>query len=377
MPLDLDPTLPETDDLLSLFLNEIPMLDVRAPVEFAEGAFPLSHNQPLIDDQERHQIGKTYKNLGQDAAVELGIKLVSGEHKAQRIAAWRAFFSENPHAVLYCFRGGMRSKITQQWLHEATGKVFPRVRGGYKAIRRFLIDQLEENSPKIRPVVLGGRTGVGKTRVLQALSPHMDLEQLAWHRGSAFGRHATPQPPQISFENALSVAVLRLLHNGNPYFVTEDESRNIGARHMPMSFFEPLSQAPVVVLEATLEERIAVTQQEYVDEALAEYTQLHGEQAGFDAWAEYLNNSLYRIRKRLGGVNYQRATEQLDHALHRHRTYEDRTAHAAWISTLLSDYYDAMYGYQLEQKRDRIVFSGNRAAVCEFLEQQYAITRQG
>jgi len=369
----LDATLPEIDDLTSLFLNNTPLMDVRAPVEFAEGAFPQSTNLPLINDQERHEIGKTYKDLGQDAAVELGLTLVSGESKAQRVRRWKAFAEANPNGVLYCFRGGMRSKVTQQWLYEETGTVYPRVRGGYKALRRFLIEQLEENSPKIRPVVIGGRTGVGKTRLLHKLSPHLDLEGLAWHRGSAFGRHATPQPPQIGFENALSISVLKLLHNGNPYFATEDESRNIGARHMPMSFFEPLSQAPVVVLEATQEERIEVTLQEYVHDALQEYEELLGESAGFDAWAENLENSLFRIRKRLGGANHQVILSHLLTAIEKHRERGETEMHRVWIEALLVDYYDSMYAYQLAKKRDRIVFSGNRTEVFDFLKTQYEI----
>jgi len=370
---ELDPNLPETDELLSLFLNDTPLLDVRAPTEFREGAFPQAVNRPLIDDTERHEIGKTYKDQGQDAAIELGVRLVSGSAKASRIDSWKAFAEANPDGVLYCFRGGMRSRISQQWLRDTTGIVYPRVRGGYKALRRFLIDQLEENSPKVRPVVLGGRTGVGKTRLLHRLTPHLDLEDLAWHRGSAFGRHATPQPPQISFENALSIAVLKLLHNGNPWFATEDESRNIGARHMPMSFFEPLSRAPVVVLEATLEERIDVTLQEYVHDALQEYRDLLGEQAGFEAWAEYLDNSLGRIRKRLGGVKHLAIQQKLQHALQQQRTTGETSAHRAWIESLLVDYYDAMYNYQLEKKQDRVCFSGRSAEVQDFLQSEFHI----
>ncbi len=369
----LDPKLPEIDDLTALVLGDTPLLDVRAPVEFAEGAFPNSTNLPLINDEERHIIGKTYKDLGQDAAVELGLSLVSGESKAERVGKWKAFADDHPRGVLYCFRGGMRSKVSQQWLYEQTGLTYPRVRGGYKALRRFLITQLEENSPKIRPIVVGGRTGVGKTRLLQHLSPHLDLEGLAWHRGSAFGRHATPQPPQISFENALSIEVLKFYHNGNPYFATEDESRNIGARHMPMSFFEPLSLAPVVVLEATREERVNITLQEYVHDALNEYQDLLGDSAGFDAWAANLEDSLFRIRKRLGGVNHQTILQALREAIKTHRETGDTDMHRIWIASLLTDYYDSMYEYQLEKKKERIVFTGQKEEVFDFLEQQYGI----
>ncbi len=371
--LPIDPELPQTEDFERIFLDEVPLMDVRAPVEFADGAFPLASNIPLIDDLERHHIGTTYKDRGQDAAIAEGLRRVSGELKQRRIAAWEAFARKHPQGILYCFRGGMRSQIAQQWLHDATGITYPRIRGGYKALRRYLIEQLEQNAEKMRPVVIGGRTGVGKTRLIQELSPRLDLEDLAWHRGSAFGRHATPQPAQISFENALSIQLLRIVKRGNPYFVAEDESRNIGARHVPMAFFEPFSEAPVVVLEADLEERIAVTREEYVHDALAEYVALAGPDTGWEQWADYLRDSLGRIRKRLGGVDYKRISGLLESALRHHRESGDTDVHDAWIEALLSDYYDAMYRYQLEQKQNRIRFTGNKDQVRAFLNDEFGI----
>ena len=371
--LHFDPDLPEVDDLLQLFLNDTPLMDVRAPIEFNEGAFPSAENIPLINDQERHVIGKTYKDLGQDEAIKLGIELVSGSTKSERLSQWQQFTQAHPKGVLYCFRGGMRSKVTQQWLFEETGVRYPRVKGGYKVLRRYLIDQLEAISPKVKPVVIGGRTGVGKTKFLQSLTPNLDLEGLAWHRGSAFGSHATPQPTQIEFENKLSIAVLKLFHGGNPYFIAEDESRNIGHRHMPMSFFEPFSLAPVLVLDESEDHRINITHQEYIIEALGEFVELHGEEAGFDAWAASLTDSLFRIRKRLGGVNYERVSKELQDALKLHKSHNDTSAHRAWIKSLLIDYYDSMYEYQLSKKADRVIFTGNRDDVLEKLYTDYKI----
>lgn len=375
--LELDPQLPDTGDFERLFLDDIPMLDVRAPVEFAQGAFPQARNIPLIDNLERHRIGVTYKEKGQDAAIRQGLELVTGDLRQQRIAAWEAFARRNPQGVLYCFRGGMRSRISQQWLYDATGISYPRIRGGYKALRRYLIDQLAENAALMRPVVIGGRTGVGKTRLIQQLQPCLDLEGLAWHRGSAFGRHATPQPSQIDFENALSIRLLRLVKHGNPWFVAEDESRNIGARHIPMTFFEPFATAPVIVLQASLAERIDVTLQEYVYDALAEYVDLHGEETGWQYWADYLRDSLGRIRRRLGGVDHQRIGGLLENALSLHLRTGNTEGHRAWIEALLSDYYDAMYNYQLKQKQDRVQFSGDIESVREYLSIKYAIEYSG
>lgn len=367
--------LKEIDDLQGLFINDVPLMDVRAPVEFADGAFPTAENHPLIDDDERHRIGITYKAEGQDRAIELGEQLVSGELKARRIRQWQAFLQRHPDAALYCFRGGMRSRTSQRWLLEETGINCPRVRGGYKAMRRFLIDQIEHNSAICRPVVIGGRTGVGKTRLLAQCDAKIDLEALAHHRGSAFGHHPQPQPTQIDFENSLSIALMKQVAAGNRAFAVEDESRNIGSRHIPPVFFSRLETAPLVLLEASDEQRVDITLQEYVHDSLASFQHESGEQAGFDRWSAYLQNSLDRIRRRLGGERHARVSRMLQDALTRHADNGDTEGHRAWIAYLLHEYYDGMYEYQLGKKAARIVFSGTQTAVLEYLAEAYGIAQ--
>lgn len=362
--------LPLIDDYRRLFLDDVPMLDVRAPVEFYEGAFPNASNHPLINDAERHEIGIRYKDMGQDAAVELGHELVQGETRNERIAAWQKFARRHPDGVLYCFRGGMRSKISQQWLAEASGIRYPRVQGGYKAMRRFLINELAVAAGDIDAVSLGGRTGVGKTLLLQQLPNALDLEALAWHRGSAFGRHATPQPTQIDFENRLSIALLRHRAQGVGPLLIEDEGKAIGSVHLPGSMHDAFKRTPLVVLEASVAERVEITHNEYIRDALAEYQKIFGEGEGFVQWAEYLRNSLGRIRKRLGGVRYKEMSELLDSAITRHGEQGDTDAHRAWIEGLLVDYYDPMYDYQIGNNADRVVFRGDADAIAEYLREK-------
>ncbi len=363
----------EIDDLQQLFLDERPLLDVRAPVEFAEGAFPGAENHPLINDAERHEIGIRYKEQGQDEAIALGEHLVSGASKAARIAAWRDFMARHPNAVLYCFRGGMRSKISQRWLLEQAGIACPRVRGGYKAMRRFLLEQLDHTSAICQPVVIGGRTGVGKTRLLLRCDASIDLESLANHRGSAFGHHPRPQPSQIDFENALSIALLKRVHTANTAFAVEDESRNIGSRHIPPVFYQRLQHAPLVLLEATEQERVEITLQEYVHDSLAAFQRISGEDQGFEAWAAYLEDAMHRIRKRLGGDRHAHAVRLLHSAIADHRLSGATDAHRAWITFLLHEYYDGMYEYQLDRKRERIVFSGSTHEVLDYLLAHHGI----
>lgn len=362
-------SLPTTTDLARLFGEDVPLLDLRAPVEFAEGAFPQATNIPLLSDEERHQVGIRYKQQGQDAAIELGYRLVDAEEKARRIEAWADWARQHPDGVLYCFRGGLRSRLTQQMLAEDAGIVVPRVTGGYKALRRFLIDQLAERAASLPLIVLAGRTGSGKTALLQQLPHSLDLEGIANHRGSAFGRHATPQPPQIGIENAIAVQLLK--HPEGTPLVVEDESQAIGSREVPTAFYRAMQQAPLVVLEESLPARIEQAMQDYVLDNLAEFRALHGPWAGFEKYAQRVRENLHKIRRRLGGLRYQQAAGLLDEALAALENGDDEGMRQL-VAHLLVDYYDPMYDYQIEQKRARIVFSGNREAVRDWLATRQA-----
>ena len=360
--------LPEIDDYASLFLEERPLLDVRAPVEFQAGAFPTARNLPLLTDEERHLIGIRYKEAGQEAAVELGRELVDGLPRRKRTEQWAAFVEQNPDGVLYCFRGGMRSRIAQEWIQSATGVAYPRVKGGYKALRNFLLEQIEISAAELQPLVVGGRTGAGKTLLINRMEGSIDLEGLAWHRGSAFGRHVTPQPTQIDFENRLSIAMLKHRMSNSLRVILEDESKAIGSRHLPPALHQKMSTSPLVILEATLEERIENSIEEYVTLALEEYQEHLGEEEGFRAWENYARESLKRISRRLGGERYREMERKLDSAIQEMLRSGNHQAHAEWIGQLLSEYYDPMYDYQLEKKKERIIFSGDMQSTQEYLQ---------
>ncbi len=348
---------PDTDDYLSLFLNDVPLMDVRAPVEFAKGSFPSAENAPLMNDEERHRVGICYKEKGQDKAIELGHQLVSGDIKAQRIEAWKRFVARHPEGYLFCFRGGLRSRLTQQWIKDA-GIDYPLVKGGYKALRRFLIDSLDERIRKDEFIVLSGRTGTGKTRVLQQLPNPVDLERLANHRGSSFGRQVTPQPSQIDFENRLAIALLKAHHRvGGPVYL-EDESRLIGRCALPESLRLRMAEAPLLILEQPMAERVAIIRKDYVEDMHADYVKRDGEAAGWQNFRDYLLSAIDRIRKRLGGARHQQLRSLMAQALERQETQGDLHGHDAWIEALLNDYYDPMYDYQLSQKQGRILVRG-------------------
>lgn len=366
--------LPQTDDYRSLLLNGTALLDVRAPVEFNQGAFPFAENAPLINDHEREEIGIRYKELGQDEAIKLGHQLVQGDIKSERVNHWQNFFKQHPHGVLYCFRGGMRSKISQQWIYEKTGTIYPRVKGGYKAMRRFLIDELETSTQNINPIMLGGRTGIGKTLLLKKLKQQIDLEGIYHHRGSVFGKHATPQPSQIDIENKLSIELLKHRNRDYAQIVFEDEGTYIGSRGIPDVLFNKMKQSPIVLLEASIDERINITFQEYIIEALAEHQLHYGEEPGFKDWVEQLHTSIDKIQRRLGGVRYKELKTLLTDAIERQQSTANAEHHKEWIKLLLVDYYDPMYDFQLSKKQDRIVFKGQQDDVLAYLKEQCQLT---
>jgi len=354
-------------DLRALFLSDVPLIDVRAPVEFAKGAFPLASNLPLMNDLERQRVGTRYKQQGQQAALELGHQLVCGAVKEERIQAWAAFAQAHPEGYLYCFRGGLRSQISQEWLRSEGGIAYPRVVGGYKAMRTFLIETLQQALAECRFVVVGGMTGTGKTEVVAQLDHAIDLEGHANHRGSSFGKRATPQPGQIDFENRLAIDLLRRRHAGQQRFVLEDESRLVGRCSLPLELHQGMQRFPLVWLEDSRENRIERILRDYVIDLAAEFNALHGPEQGLALFAEQLRKSLAGIAKRLGGERFQRLSAILEAALAEQERSGEVATHRGWIEGLLAEYYDPMYAFQRESKASRVVFSGDQAAVVDYL----------
>lgn len=360
---------PDTEDFTSVLLSGAPLLDVRAPVEFAQGAFPASVNLPLMNDEERHLVGLQYKQKGQDAAIVLGHELVSGEIKAQRVAEWVKFAKAHPEGYLYCFRGGLRSRISQQWLAEA-GMSYPRIIGGYKAMRSFLIETLSASIAASKFVLVAGFTGCGKTEVIQSLDAAIDLEKLAHHRGSSFGKHATDQPAQIDFDNSLAIAFMRLHAAGKFSIALEDESRLIGKCALPIALRDIMQASPVIWVEEPTESRVERILHDYVEDLGGQFTRKLGAEAGFEAFSQRLLESLQNVYKRLGGERHARLNQLMLDALRSQKTSGELDSHRDWIRPLLTEYYDPMYEHQRAGKASRIIFSGDRETVTHHLKQQ-------
>ncbi len=357
--------LPLMDDFRSIVLENRPLIDVRAPVEFEKGAFPHTVNLPIMTDEERHLIGIRYKNNGNEAAVALGKELIDGTPRQERTEGWKAFIQSHPDAYLYCFRGGQRSRIAQEWLADESIMI-ARLKGGYKAFRNFLISESERICKESNTLIIGGRTGSGKTLLLDELSNSIDLEALANHRGSSFGHYTTPQPTQIAFEGSLAYALIQHEAQKHSHLIIEHESRNIGYVNIPKGIFEPLQKnASLIILETPISTRVDITFREYVTEALQAYHDKFGE-AGDVRWFEDVSAGLARIQKRLGSERYLQIKKAFE------LSYHDKNleGHKAWIEILLSEYYDPMYDYQIEKSPIPIVFRGDAKEIKAYLQKE-------
>jgi tRNA 2-selenouridine synthase len=274
----------------------IPVLDVRSPGEYTYAHIPGATSFPLFDDEQRRQIGTTYKQVSREDAIKIGLdhfgpKLRTFIEQAEQLTKGQ---SAPRKLLVHCWRGGMRSGA-MAWLLSFYGFDVYLLEGGYKSYRHWVLQQLDL---PFQLNMLGGYTGSGKTEVLQELKrqglPVIDLEEIARHKGSAFGSlNRDPQPSQEYFENlqveALS-AYYELSEDGtfvqpHPVWI-ENESRRIGHINLTEHFYHRMQEAPLYVLDIPFEKRL-----EFI-------TRFYG---GFDK--EKIVNAIIRIQKRLGGLD--------------------------------------------------------------------------
>jgi tRNA 2-selenouridine synthase len=238
-------------------------IDVRSPAEFAEDHVPSAANHPVLDDAERARVGTLYA-ASPFAARKLGAVIV-----ARNIAAMlETAFAERPREwrpLVYCWRGGQRSRALTQVLHEVGWRAV-QLEGGYRAYRRHVVAELARVPQLFRFVVICGLTGSGKSRLLAALAAvgaqTLDLEGIARHRGSLLGDLPDePQPSQKGFETQLFDALSRL-DASRPVFV-ESESRRIGSVQMPDALLGEMRVGRALTLRTPREQRVALLKEEY------------------------------------------------------------------------------------------------------------------
>ncbi len=300
------------------------LVDVRSPSEFERAHIPGATNLPLFSDEERARVGLCYKTEGREQATLLGLELVGP--KMRQLGETMLSLAQEKPLLFCCWRGGMRSQ-SMAWLAAQVGLRVGRLLGGYKAFRRVILDGLEQTRPV---VILGGKTGSGKTKILQALRERgevvLDLEHHAHHKGSSFGSLGEqPQPTQPQFENAIGLEWLQA--DEHTVVWLENESRCVGKRTIPKALWMQMRQAPVIDLQVPKSHRIDILMEDYGSLPL-----------------EGLEDAVHRIGKRLGP---QHLKDALD-SLHQNNLQD-------CCSILLDHYYDKMYGRGLS-KREAPVF---------------------
>ncbi len=312
------------DEFMAL-RERLPVFDVRTPAEFAKGHIPGACNLPLFSDEERALVGTTYHQVGREAAMLEGLSY-AGPKMRRLVEAVQKVTAEKT-LLLHCWRGGMRSGSVGWLLNQFGYEVFL-LKGGYKAYRNRVLQTFE--IPR-KIVILSGRTGSGKSEILENLREMgeqvIDLEALACHKGSSFGSLGEPpQPPQQQFENELALQ----WRSADPSRLLwlEDESQKIGSRMLPQPLWAQMRAAPVLFLDMPLELR--------VQRLLIEYGTC--DPAG-------LREATERLRERMGGLHTQKALEALE-----------KGDLAGSIEILLRHYYDKTYRHGLSKRDPASIF---------------------
>lgn len=332
----------EPEDALS---GRYTIIDVRAPVEYADGSLPGSVNLPLLDDTMRDQVGTVYHQAGPKAARLAAMDLVSPGLPGYLRSLVNSLLPGTRPAIL-CKRGGERSRNVVLLL-ALIGVQAVQIRGGYRGYRRWVREALQQWKPWLPVVTLYGHTGSGKSALLRELervadepagrgggtSPRpwaVDLEELALHRGSLLGGLNQPAARgQRDFE-ALLWERLRLAQGD--YLVLEGEGRRIGRISLPASVADTVRNGLPVSVAAPLEERTARILREYRPEGWSE-----AEKEDFLA-------SLTLIGERLGAKWVASLR----------RAFEDGRF-AAVVRGLLVDYYDPLYQKSSVEGRDFVL----------------------
>lgn len=313
--------------LEALEMKNTCMIDLRSEGEFEEGTIPGALNIQLFNNEERAKIGTIYKQVGTEEAKILGLEIAGP--KGTKMFKQISHLAQEKSVLLFCWRGGMRSKYTWAVMNSLGLDVY-RVQGGYKAYRRYVHGYLDKAAIPHKSIVLHGLTGVGKTIVLKRLSdmglPILDLEHIARHRGSAYGKIGLPpSPSQKDFEAEIVLSLSSAEARG--IIFVECESRRVGKLIVPPSIMNSMSNGYRVLLYSDLGTRV----QRIIDE----YTN------GPNNNIEQLQKSTSMLTKSLG----KNTVGELNNKLSQKRFSEV-------FSFLLLNYYDPLYKYPEEPSKD-------------------------
>ena len=328
------------DQFLEL-AKQFPVIDVRSPGEYDHAHLPGAKSLPLFTDEERKQVGTTYKQKSREEAIKLGLDYFGPKMKLI-VESAESILGDSPlmtldsrlstHdsrlVLLYCWRGGMRSAAIA-WLLDLYGFKVYTLAGGYKKFRNHVLDTFRL---PFQFRILGGYTGSGKTELLKSLSEKdeqiVDLEDIAKHKGSAFGNIGMPkQPTQEMFENLLACELRKSMGSHLPLAThhlpiwLEDESQRIGHVNIPTDLWKTMRRSPVYFLDIPFEERLSHITEEY---------------GGLER--QKVIDAIQRISEKLGGLNTKLAIQWLE------------SGNTVESFRILLEYYDRFYSRSLHNR---------------------------
>lgn len=303
--------------------NSYILIDVRTPKEYQESTITGAINIPVLLDDERVMVGTAYKKESQEKAKQLGVEAISkrlGDITKQITELSKKY----DNIIFFCARGGMRSGSMTSFF-KSMGYKTARLSGGYKSYRAFILEDFERIIKGVTLITLHGKTGTGKTRILNELHKKgietIDLEGLAKNRGSHFGHIGIPQDrSQKTFESLLYDAVK---HRKNNVIMIEGESRKIGPIHIPNTFWTTMKKGVKILVEAPMEMRL--------DIIIDDYT-------GIDELKENLLEVAQRLKRYMDGNAYNKFINLVEKGEIREAALQ-----------MMLEYYDPMYNKSLDK----------------------------
>ncbi|MDD5361890.1 MAG: tRNA 2-selenouridine(34) synthase MnmH [Ignavibacteria bacterium] len=314
-----------------LFGKNVLVLDARSEKEYSETHIPNSVNFPVLNNEERHNVGLIYKKYSNSAALKMAMDYA--DPKSENLKAFLdSHDAKSKQIIVHCWRGGGRSKYLSKMVIDAGYDVLV-LKNGIKAYRNNAVKYFSLNEFPFKLIELSGLTGCGKTEIIRELAnnyPVLDLEKSARHFSSLFGyipykiRNYEPVFNQTAFENN---TYSQIIYNRNIYsdyssYFVESESKKIGNFNIPPSIYTGMNNAVSIKIISSIENRIKRIVKDYFDD----------DNKGLEEMIKLFRLKERLFRKEMSNKKYEFALSELEN----NRTH-------SFTEIMLKDYYDVKY----------------------------------